>query len=330
MAHSTGPIATETQIPCRTLVTGPDGAHLLGQPPRCSLRPCVWGGRESGIGRSEVRYSRLPEGAPVRRVHPSNTLPSTEAPAPRDQPIHWGMGGGGATGLRKRGNNTSRSTGRSGRQKAATRRNMRREERGTVQGPVKEQQPDGMSHRGGLSDPLWPRPPDVAQKPPNVSNGVPIGGGGALVCQAGPPPPDPRMFASVGDAKAFFFKLLGAPLTRAEMERSALLRRPLGLVDVSQVDDPSPPSKPLVHASSLPVVPAAKRAQTAPARLHCPSKPPAATPAAPLTPSLALDDATQVDAPDQDSPYALRYPPPPPGGAPCAVRALCEKLGMSP
>ena len=53
------------------------------------------------------------------------------------------------TGLRERGNDTSKSTGRSGRQKAATRRNMRREERVTVQGPVKEQQPDGMSHRGG-------------------------------------------------------------------------------------------------------------------------------------------------------------------------------------
>ena len=50
-------------------------------------------------------------------------------------------------GLRERGNDTSRSTGRSGRQNAATRRNMRREERVTVQGPVKEQQPDGMSHR---------------------------------------------------------------------------------------------------------------------------------------------------------------------------------------
>ena len=52
------------------------------------------------------------------------------------------------TGLRERGNNTSKSTGRSDRQKAVTRRNMRREERVTVQGPVKEQQPDGMSHRG--------------------------------------------------------------------------------------------------------------------------------------------------------------------------------------
>ena len=29
---------------------------------------------------------------------------------------------------------------------------MRREERVTVQGPVKEQQPDGMSHSGGM---LW-------------------------------------------------------------------------------------------------------------------------------------------------------------------------------
>ena len=54
------------------------------------------------------------------------------------------------TGLRERGNDTSKSTGRRGRQKAATRRNVRREERVTVQGPVKEQQPDGMSHRGGL------------------------------------------------------------------------------------------------------------------------------------------------------------------------------------
>ena len=53
------------------------------------------------------------------------------------------------TGLHERGNDTSKSTGRNGRQKAATRRNMRREERVTVQGPVKEQQPDGMSHRGG-------------------------------------------------------------------------------------------------------------------------------------------------------------------------------------
>ena len=57
---------------------------------------------------------------------------------------HLLRGGGGGT--RKR--HQQESTGRSGRQKVATRRNMRREERVTVQGPVKEQQPDGMSHGG--------------------------------------------------------------------------------------------------------------------------------------------------------------------------------------
>ena len=69
-------------------------------------------------------------------------------------------GGGGTptTGLRERGNDTSKSTGRSSRQKAATRRNMRREERVTVQGPVKEQQPDGMSHRG-IPPPPFKRSP---------------------------------------------------------------------------------------------------------------------------------------------------------------------------
>ena len=52
-----------------------------------------------------------------------------------------GVGGGGRAGAPA---DTSESTGRSGRQNAATRRNMRRDERVTVQGPVKEQQPDGM------------------------------------------------------------------------------------------------------------------------------------------------------------------------------------------
>ena len=53
------------------------------------------------------------------------------------------------TALRERGNNTSGSTGRSSGQNAATRRNMRRDERVTVQGPLKKQQPDVVSHRGG-------------------------------------------------------------------------------------------------------------------------------------------------------------------------------------
>ena len=56
--------------------------------------------------------------------------------------------GGGGWAVAELGNDTIKSTGRSGRQNAATRRNMRREERVTVQGPVKKQQPDGMSHGG--------------------------------------------------------------------------------------------------------------------------------------------------------------------------------------
>ena len=48
---------------------------------------------------------------------------------------------------------------------------MRREERVTVQGPVKEQQPNGMSHRGGGSSQravLTPPPPSV-ESPPTLS-----------------------------------------------------------------------------------------------------------------------------------------------------------------
>ena len=58
-------------------------------------------------------------------------------------------GGGGApptTGLRERGNDTSRSAAAD--KTAATRRIVRGEERVSVQGPVKKQQPDGMSHTG--------------------------------------------------------------------------------------------------------------------------------------------------------------------------------------
>ena len=65
----------------------------------------------------------------------SQTTPATTSTTPNTP----------TTGLRERGNDT----GRSGRQKAATRRNRQREERVTVQGPVTKQQHDGMSHRGG-------------------------------------------------------------------------------------------------------------------------------------------------------------------------------------
>ena len=63
-------------------------------------------------------------------------------------------------------------TGRSGRQKEATRCNMRREERVTVQGPVKKQQPDVMSHGGYLSPlPMQPcpcLPPSPLEKVPQT------------------------------------------------------------------------------------------------------------------------------------------------------------------
>ena len=89
------------------------------------------------------------------RVHPPRPTRSTIFQSGQTCAAGTGTWGGEehspntpTTGLRERGNDTSRSTGRSGRQKAATRRNMRRDERVTVQGPVKEQQPDGMSHGG--------------------------------------------------------------------------------------------------------------------------------------------------------------------------------------
>ena len=81
------------------------------------------------------------------------------------------------TGLRERGNDTSKSTGRSGRQNAATRRNMRREERVTVQGPVKKQQRDGMSHRGGFRTPLTPPPLAKGREGPPASGRVSGGPG---------------------------------------------------------------------------------------------------------------------------------------------------------
>ena len=80
-------------------------------------------------------------------------------------------------------NDTSRSTGCSGRQNAATRRNMRREERVTVQGPVKEQQPDGMSHMGGGGDPFFSQGSKVVNIvqnwPPNFVIVISSAGGGA-------------------------------------------------------------------------------------------------------------------------------------------------------
>ena len=66
----------------------------------------------------------------------------------------WGQGGGTTPstptlGPRQCEPDTSGITGPSGRQNTVPRRNMQREDRVTVQGPVKRQQPDGMSDGGG-------------------------------------------------------------------------------------------------------------------------------------------------------------------------------------
>ena len=69
-----------------------------------------------------------------------------------------GAGGGATTGHCEGGNDTSITTGRSGPQNAATRRNTRREERVTVQGPIKKEEPDGMLHGGMHWKGGWPPP----------------------------------------------------------------------------------------------------------------------------------------------------------------------------
>ena len=101
------------------------------------LRTEVWGQQETA-----KRPPQQPAQPPIRQLmgaaDAQTAHPATCSTAPAHQ----------TTGLRERGNDTSKSTGRSGRQNAATRRNMRTEERVTVQGPVKKQQRDGMSHRG--------------------------------------------------------------------------------------------------------------------------------------------------------------------------------------
>ena len=143
--------------------SGPSSSHRSGALRKRWCTATVWG-REKGPegGLRSKRWRRL-----CSKFHrPASGRGESRRGRGWATPTLGGGGGGGAdaqtaqaaisstapahqtTGLRKRGNDTSKSTGRSSRQKAATRRNMRREERVTVQGPVKEQQPDGMSHGG--------------------------------------------------------------------------------------------------------------------------------------------------------------------------------------
>ena len=126
-----------------------------------SVERASWGGHTTahGAGRRRGGGTCVMHGVHGQRCvdsKNSQTTPATTSTssirqllgAADTQTAHHATFNTPTTGLRERGNDTSRSTGRSGRQKVATPRNMRREERVTVQGPVKEQQPDGMSHRG--------------------------------------------------------------------------------------------------------------------------------------------------------------------------------------
>ena len=180
MAWPANPVATGCQgNPCATGIRvggvscSPDGLFAQQEREPIRGRPAVrgkstYGGRpgqrveEQGTWASQ-KHSEAGHGWPVDRgVWTAKTVKR-----PRQQPAHPQYANYWAPvtckrhtmphsaqaqhtnyWARERGNDTSKSTGRSGRQKAATRRNMRREEGVTVQGPVKEQQPDGMSHRG--------------------------------------------------------------------------------------------------------------------------------------------------------------------------------------
>ena len=112
-------------------------------------------GRPLDRGTWTAKTVKQPRQQPAQPQYANYRAPLTRKRHTQDSP------GTPTTGLRERGNDTSKSTGRSGRQKVATRRNMRREERVTVQGPVKKQQPDGTSHRGlgGVAYNDWARPP---------------------------------------------------------------------------------------------------------------------------------------------------------------------------
>ena len=144
------------------------------------------GARHLGLTHTETHRGRLWTACGQRRVDRENsqTTPATTSTTPNMPIIGRRRRANGTsrhiqhspgtptTGLCERGNDTSKSTGRSGRPKEATRRNMRREERVTVQGPIKEQQPDGMPHRGQLGLVQWRCPGPVCapsstdQQPP--------------------------------------------------------------------------------------------------------------------------------------------------------------------
>ena len=118
--------------------------HGMGQ--------CGGGGGAAWAAKTVERPPQQPAQPPARQLlgtANAQTAPAATGTAPAHQ----------TTGLRERGNDTGRSTGRSGRQNAATRRNMRREERVTVQGPVPEFLPGGGGAQTGQGTRYAPHHP---------------------------------------------------------------------------------------------------------------------------------------------------------------------------
>ena len=95
------------------------------------------------------------------------------------------------TGPRCCGSDTSRNTGNRGRQNAATRRSAQREERPTVQGPVKKPQPNGISHGGGGVQHMAAQleVPNPTQPNPGVRDALEGGGGYPPPLQGAQPMP---------------------------------------------------------------------------------------------------------------------------------------------
>ena len=92
-------------------------------------------GGGGGAAKTVERPAHQPPQPPVRQLlGPANaqTAPATSSTAPAHQPL----------------GSANAETTPAGAPAAATRRNMRREERVTVQGPEKKQRPDGMAHGG--------------------------------------------------------------------------------------------------------------------------------------------------------------------------------------
>ena len=149
-------VANKIILGCRGLTTHPPTRASANQP------NTPGGAGHLGLTHTETQRGRLWTACGQRRVDSKNSqttpaatsttsirqlLGATDAQTAHHAtsstaPAHQPLGSANAEMT------PARAPARSGRQKAATRRNMRREERVTVQGPVEKQQTDGMSQRG--------------------------------------------------------------------------------------------------------------------------------------------------------------------------------------